>query len=400
MPYFRWSGIDMYGNTRKGTLFCASAQELDHLLLAREIAVLKATQITPWITRSIRITDKAQFFTQLATLLQAGILLPQALAMVSQQTTHIKLAAQMHAYARHVQQGDSFSDLLADNKDIGEPFVRALIAIGQETGALAAAVQAIAHYFLLHAQLQRTIHSAMRLPYLIGSFFVVIASAIFMCIIPAFASFLAVHEQPIPRITQYMISISGALETSTFWIVAASVLLFLYGSLQFFKNHERIKKWRDAVVLRTPFLGVLVRELAYAQFFQALQLLLERGVSLPKALHCAGLVLSNSVLAACAQQVEYQVQTGTSCAQAFMYAHERYCDHTILGFLATGEESGNMLTMIAHAARVCQERGAARLAWLTTLIQPVIIAALGLLVGLLLYAVYIPLLTMSYTISV
>lgn len=397
MPYFKWSGIDIYGRSRKGKFFCGSQKELDALLLSRDIALISSKNIRPLFEPAIHLADKVQFFTQLTTLLKTGMHLPQALATLSAQITHVRLSAVIHEYAHRVQEGEPLADALRSDSFGHDPVINAMMHIGQETGALDTAVQALSSYLEFKNELFKKIRSALRLPLITFVFFLVVMVVLFTFVIPIFASLFVVAQKEVPAITRYMLATSDLFKTHFFWGALISFLMLMYLCWGAVSKKSSIKKWYDACILRLPFVGTLVYCSAYAHFFKALSLLLKNGVPNAKALFYAIEVIDNHYLYQHCLTLAHEVRAGIPLSHACARMHYIHASFDVLSLISTGQESGTMGTMIDRVADLYHEKCALRLAWLALLVQPILMIVMGFFVALLICAVYLPLLNVSCT---
>src|SRR5271169_2090573 len=139
MPYFRWKGIDLQGATRGGYSCAASVEDLDAQLMLDDVALIKSTQLsTRFFERPVSMDVKIQFFKSLATLLEAGVMVPDALELVAQQVKHIEFHEVLYTLKQDAETGILLSDAMAKHRHIFNPLMIEMVGIGYETGGLVA----------------------------------------------------------------------------------------------------------------------------------------------------------------------------------------------------------------------------------------------------------------------
>ncbi len=185
MPYFSWSGVNMVGDWHKGKRFAKSTDHLDSLLFRQGIALIKNKPVR-WrlFQSSIKRADLLVFFEQLSVLINAGILVPQALSLVGDQLSNPQLQEVVHRLSDAVQEGNTLSDAMAQHKKIFDPMTIQHIKIGEESGNLSAALKSLCTSLCMTQNFYNQIRSALVMPMIGVLFFVVIAGIIFVVIIP------------------------------------------------------------------------------------------------------------------------------------------------------------------------------------------------------------------------
>lgn len=208
MPYYYWKGVTITGQIKKGKLFAQTLEHLDELLLKREVALMQAKPAKQWIKKSISITDRAKLFAQLATLIEAGVLIPDALSIVANQVDNLELQEIMHEVAQQVSQGTQLSDALEPYSQVANQIMIQLIRAGEQSGNIDYALNALSAHLMATGDFYRRIRSALILPLITIIFFVAILLIIFIVIMPRFISVFTSMAKEIPPLTQKMIWIS------------------------------------------------------------------------------------------------------------------------------------------------------------------------------------------------
>src|SRR3990167_3729233 len=265
MPYYRWRGVELTGNIRKGRLFAQSAEHLDELLLKREIAILSSKPIKEWFPRPIRTADRAQLFSQLATLIDAGVLIPDALMIVANQVSNSQLQEIMHEVARLVTQGLSLSQALERYPQLANPIMIQLIRAGEESGDISTTLTALCTHLMATADFYKRLRAALILPAITLLFFTGVLLVIFIGIMPRFIDVFASMGKEIPPLTRNMLAISNALQSPMVGLVLSILAL---GALLAWRlrTNAKVRRALDRALLNLPLIGPILQQrfLAYS----------------------------------------------------------------------------------------------------------------------------------------
>ncbi len=398
MPYFKWRGVDLAGTTKRGKLFAPSLQALDTILLKRQIALLASKPTRLWFTRSISQSLKIQFFQELSLLLESGILLPDALRILACQFSNPLLQEVIQKMTDDVVHGVAFHDTLQKHPHVFQDYMIQMARTGQESGNLAHSLSMLAdHLSSLHAY-RKTMRSAALGPTITVVFFIAIAVIVFTAVMPTFASIFSSSGQDLPQLTQRMLAVSDWMR-SWYALFVVSALIASIFVLRYYKRTPAGKLFFDSTVLALPLLGTVARYNGLIQFLSSLSLSVSCGVPLLEALSFAKKALNNSVLAQQVEMIEQDVRTGASLSEA-MLAHTNFIGQDVILMTTVGEESGKLGKMLGRACVVYRHKVSTLLSRIATLIQPTLMIFIGLLVAMLIFAIYVPLFNLSHTVSV
>ncbi len=395
MPYFSWQGVDLYGRTHTGATFAHSVSELDARLFTQKIALMHAWQRAPWrfALSWVDLSRKIDFFQHLAQLLQAGILLPEALGIMGDQQSHGVFQETIYAIAQQVREGHSLSHALQHTRYF-DSLMSNMVAVGQESGSLALALQALADYLQAQDAFYKRIRAALLLPMITFGFFLCVLGVILFAIIPQFATIFSSLGTETPAATRTLLAISAG---ASGWHMGALLLSILLGALLVHRA-SKTKSGRaffDALWLKTPFMGRIIRQRSSAHFLHALSLLLGGGVPLVPALTIAKGVVRNSVLAQHLEQLVTEVAAGSPFSEALVITQEPLFGPEVISLATVGQETGRLSFFLARAARLLQDQVHRSITFVATIIQPLLIIILGLLIALLIISVYMPVLNLA-----
>lgn len=395
MPYFTWKGIDIEGRIHKGKLFAQSAQELDALLFKHEIALLRSTpirQIT--IFGSVSLSDKIQFFKQLADLLNSGVLLPDALLVVASQTQQVKFQVIIDKITHKVHAGSSLSQALAQYPLIFDFVMVQMVKVGEESSKLGSILAMLGDYLQMRSDFSRGLRSAMLVPCITLGFFFCITMVIFALIVPQFAAMFQSAGQNLPRITKAMLFMSDFVRSSGMLYLVGIISLGLFIAYRLLKT-EKGTYMRDVFVVNIPLIGPLIRESSLSYFLHALSLLLQGGMPLMQAIGVAKATVRNSFLAKNLATIEQAIGAGSSLSQAMIHNMAQIFGAEVIAIVRVGEESGRLAPLLARAASAYQAQVQRTLAWIITMINPLLMITLGVLITFLIMAVYVPIFNLS-----
>lgn len=395
MPYFTWKGIDIEGRIHKGKLFAQSAKELDLVLFKQEIALLKADPVKQWALLSrISLDDKIQFFKQLASLLNAGVLLPDALLVVASQTQKVKFQGIIDAITREVHAGSSLSQSLARYHDFFDPVMVQMVKVGEESSKLGSVLSMLGDYLQMRSDFSRGVRSAMFVPMITLGFFFCITLVIFIVIVPQFATMFQSAHQDLPWITQTMLGMSTFVRS---WAMMYVIAFFSVVFLIIYKliKTEKGRCLKDRFVVHLPLIGELICQSSLGYFLHAVSMLLQGGMPLLQAIGVAKATVHNSFLSENITDIEHAIEAGSQLSQAMIHNMEQIFSAQVIAIVRVGEESGRLAPLLARGASAYQENVRAILSWIVSMINPLLMVFLGLLITALIMAVYIPIFNLS-----
>lgn len=396
MPYFRWKGIDLQGALRTGRSCAASLHDLDAQLLHNDIALLSSIQLsTRFFDRAVSMDVKIQFFRSLATLLEAGVMVPDALELVAQQVRHIGFHEVLYALKREVENGILLSDAMGKHRHIFNPLMIEMVRIGYETGGLVDALYRLISYLEAMQEFRKKIRMALTMPLITFLFFIMIAAVLVVCVVPQFESFFSSLKQPLPTSTRLVLQINGYIRAyGLYFIAALSAAVCL--CLALYRMNVRVRFFFDRLMLSMPFFGTLMLTRMCAQISQALALLLEGGITVVDAFSIITSLVDNMALREVLVRVKRDIEAGMQVSEALLRHGNAYLGSDAIALVRVGETSATLGPMFAAAARRYQLSVAYTLQWLLNLMQPLVVILLGILITGLIMAIYLPIMTISW----
>lgn len=395
MPYYAWRSVDEAGKIDHGVSFSQSTEELEAVLL-RQHKALVASRLVRQRSRSRELMRflHEDFFSHIAHLVGAGVLLPDALELCARQTDRQDIRQVILALAVRVNGGVALSSALAAEQGIFSPITVSMIKVGEETGSLVSVATVLSLYAQNDAAFYKRLQAALLGPLVTLLFFVSVAIVFLMVAVPHFASMMLSLGVEMPPLTKGLLATQEFLSGWGSFVALFGILGFV-GMLRFFLKqyvaHERFQRF----FLQVPLYGEIIRLRSLAQMSRALALLLENGVSVPVALSIAQGVVTNSLLKKRVVELEVLVRSGYAMSDALEMVKEGWFSQDVPALINLGEASGRLAPHFDRIAQRTQGRLDLLLTRVTTLIQPAAMVLLGVLVALLIAAIYVPLLELA-----
>lgn len=395
MPYFKWAGVDIIGSTKKGKQVAHSSHDLSEQLLKKGVALLHYKVIkAPSFLWPVNAQVKGNLFQQKAKLLKAGLLLPHVLTIVAQQSHNPIIYDILFKIAQDIQQGVPFAQALEKCDTLCNQIVMIMLIAGYESGNLIGAMENVALYFHKQHTFNKNIRAVLAMPLLTLLFFIGISCFIFIFIIPRFIDMFNSLQQELPQITRFMIQASEFVRSSSMVCVllGSALLIFLVYHYCVVRN----KKIWNNIIAQMPFLGSIIWQHQMSQALQALSLLVNNGITLVTALGIVSKSVENSAIKSQLLFLHDEIQSGQLLSSAMMMSSIFLPE--IVALIHIGEETGTLGQSLESAAAVYSESLEGQLKRFIFFLQPTVIILLGLLVTTLIFAVYLPIMQLSYVI--
>ena len=393
MPYFKWTGIDILGAKKKGKQVAYSLDDLSEQLFNHGIALLWAKKIyAPSLLWPINSRAKADLFDRKSKLLRAGLLLPQVIKIVAQQSHNPLVYDMLFAMSSDIQQGLSFTKILEKNNRLCDAITNVMLVAGDESGNLINAMENVALYFHKQHIFSKNIRSALAMPFLTLLFFMGITAFIFVFIIPRFIDMFHSFHQDLPLLTRYMINISEFICSSSMLYVIIG-FAFVVAGISYYCKTSGKKKW-DRFVLKIPFLGAIIWQYHMSQVLRALSLLINSGVGLVEALAIVSKSVQHELVHEQCLALHDDVASGRLLSNAMAIAGIFLPE--VVALVHIGEETGALGPALENASVMYSDMVESHLKRFVFFLQPIMIIVLGLLVTMLIFAVYLPILQLSH----
>ena len=398
MPIFRYEALDATGRSRFGSIEALSARAARDALRAQGLAPVEvsaaqsgdASASGVW-QRGLPPDEVSLITRQLATLLGSGTPLEQALAAVAQQADQPRTSESLERVRAGVHGGQSLAQAMNAQPQTYSSLYRGLVAVAGETGQLAGVLERLADYLEARQALKQKIGLALIYPVLVAVIAVAVIVALMFYVVPQVVAVFQQSRQALPWLTQALIAVSGFLRASwMFWLAAVLIgtILLIVGW-----RRETFRARCQVALMGAPGVGRLLSGLDTARFASTLAILVASGAPLLRALDAASGVLWLAPMRSAAKDVAERVRQGVSLSRSL--AEAKIFPPLFVHLVASGEASGQLPALLERASTQQEREVERRLAWLTGLIEPVMIVLLGGVVLILVLAVMLPIVSMN-----
>ena len=391
---YKYKVRDRSGNLVNGTLMADSEQ----LVLQRLQEMGYTALETPKKQNSgmnlesnlhpgrVKLKELAIFSRQFATMVNSGLPILRALAILADQTDSKELAKVLTEVRVDVEQGSSLSQAMQKHPKAFNDLYIAMVKSGETGGVLDDVMLRLADLIEGEVHLRQKIKSAMTYPIAVVSLVILIMGAMLLFVVPQFKSIYGQLGGTLPLPTRVLLSISDGVK-KYWWML----ILLTVGFRQFLKRYKRTESGRaqiDAIMLKVPVFGNLFHKTALSRFSSTLGVLLKSGVPILQALDIVSDTVNNKVLSNAVLDVQGSVRQGESIAKPL--ARHAVFPPMVVQMLAVGEETGQVDTMLSKVAIFYDNEVEAMVDALTSLIEPLLIAFIGGMVGAAVIALYMP----------
>ncbi|MCU0306660.1 MAG: type II secretion system F family protein [Thermoleophilia bacterium] len=393
---FTYRALDRSGSTAVGeingeTKAAAAAQlrlrGLTVVDLDRKATAPTVEEIMQRFTR-VKSRSLTVMARQLATMVSSGLSLLRALYVLEEQTESAKLKTVISEVRQDVEAGLALSQAMGKHPAVfGDLFV-AMVQAGEAGGKLEETLERVANQLEKDDHLRRTVRSAMVYPILIASFAVAVLIGMVIWLIPIFAGMYRDLGGQLPSLTRAMITVSDAMRGYWYvFLIAPFVIIFLFRK---WKNSYRGRYIWDSIKLRFPFrIGEIVRKIAVARFARTLGTLTSSGVPILQALEITARTAGNRVVSDPMEEVTERVKEGQPLATPL--ARTGVFPVMVTQMVAVGEETGSLDKMLHKLADFYDDEVSAMLKALTSILEPVMMILVGVVVGIVVVSMYLPL---------
>jgi len=409
MAAFRFAAADNAGKEQSGVLEADSARAARQLLRARGLVPLTVEPVvseaqrrglTLAIGRRLSQTELAVITRQLASLLGASLPVADALTVMVEQSEKQSLRELMAAIRTDVLGGASLSKALARHPRQFPDIYRALIAAGEESGKLGSVLASLADYIEERAKLQQKITLAFVYPIIVTVVALLVVIGLLTYVVPQVVQVFAQTKQALPFLTRAMIATSDFLR-SYGWILAAAIFLTAFLINRTLRVPAAKLRWHTRM-LTLPVVGVLSRSLNTARFASTLAILVGSGVPMLRSLQAAGETLTNLAMRGRVMDATQRVREGFSLAKALRAEGDerktgqaRLFPPVLIHLIASGEATGRLPDMLSRAADIHAREAERRALFFTSLLEPVLILAMGVVVMMIVLAVLLPIIEIN-----
>jgi type IV pilus assembly protein PilC len=393
MATFAYSGRTRQGRTVTGE---RTAETMDGAVAALRREQILVTQISPLKEaapkaakpsgKSVSAKNLAVFTRQFSVMIDAGLPLVQCLEILGTQEEDKNFASVILATRTDVESGASLADAMKKHPKAFDPLFTNMIAAGEAGGILDTILKRLATYIEKAVKLKGQVKSAMIYPVAVIVIAVVVVGVILWKVIPTFATLFAGLGAELPLPTRIVIAASnGLVRFMPFVLVGIGAAVFGFRAYYNSPNGRRVI---DAITLKLPVLGHLMRKIAVARFCRTLSTLLASGVSILEALDITARTAGNAIIEEAIMTTRKSIERGETIAAPLKETN--VFPSMVVQMISVGEATGALDTMLGKIAEFYEEEVDTAVAGLLTLLEPIMIFFLGVVVGGIVIAMYMP----------
>ncbi len=336
--------------------------------------------------KKVKLKDLAVFSRQFATMINSGLSLLRALNILTEQTESKTLATTLDLVRTDIESGNSLSSAMAKHPDVFPPLMINMTKAGEVGGFLDLVMLQVAQNFEADVKLRGKVKSAMTYPVVVFVMAIIMCFIMLIFIVPVFAKMFESLGSTLPPPTRFLVFLSGLLKTITpILIVIGIAFAFTWPRI---KNKAGIRNVIDPAKLKTPVFGELFRKIALSRFSRNLGSMMKSGVPILQSLDIVADTTGNVVLARAIRDVQESVRSGEEISKPLL--NHSVFPPMVVQMMAVGEETGALDTMLMKISDFYDQEVEATTEALTALIEPLMIAFLGTLVGGMIVALYMP----------
>lgn len=369
-----------YAELKRGDLYCMRVRETSDSVPLWSRVFGKA---------SLPPAEMAVFCRQMASMTAYGVTINRCLQVLYGQATHVRARFVLSRLYEEVQKGNQLSSAMSETDGAFEPLVINMIRAGENSGMLERSFARLADHYEREIKLRRKTMLALLYPIILLAVTLGVVVVLFVIVLPSFITMFQSLES-LPWYTRSLIWISDFLVHR--WYIAIGIILGFTAGIAALHQNASFKLWRDAAILRIPFIGKLQTRIVCARFCRIFASLYTSGVQILTALELSGNVIGNSFIKEALGRAAAGIKAGTSLATALQ--KEKLFPQMMITMLMVGEESGEIDEMLLKTSDYYDNEADAATQRLIGILQPVMIVVLGLIVAFVMISVLQPIYSM------
>ncbi|MBT7409090.1 MAG: type II secretion system F family protein [Methylococcales bacterium] len=394
---YQWEGADRNGKKIKGEIRGRSVNIVKAELRRQGISANKVRKKPKDLFASlnkqkIKAKDIAIFSRQLATMMSSGVPLVQALDIVAKGNENVSMQSLINAVRLDIEGGSTLSGALKKHPLYFDDLFCNLVEAGEQGGILESLLQKIASYKEKTESIKGKIKKALTYPAAIVIVAFIITAVLLIKVVPQFEAMFQSFGGDLPAFTQMVVNMSEFFQEN--WVfIFAGIIGTVVGFIQAYKRSRPFKQGFDKAMLSIPIIGVILHKASIARFARTLSTMFAAGVPLVDAMEAVAGATGNVVYSNAVMKIREEVSTGQQLQ--FSMKQAGVFPHMVIQMVAIGEESGSLDSMLSKVADFYEEEVDNAVDSLSSLIEPLIMVILGILVGGLIIAMYLPIFKMS-----
>ena len=391
---FAWQGTDRSGKKVKGNTVARNEAAVRSELRRQGVVPTRVRKQSQLFKKTGKVTpgDLAIFSRQLATMMTAGIPLVQSFDIIGAGHENPAMQRLLLSIKSEVEGGTTLANSLAKHPMHFDDLFVNLVAAGEQAGALETLLDKIATYKEKTEAIKKKVKKALFYPGAVVAVAFIVTAILLIFVIPEFETLFQGFGADLPAFTRFVIDISDFVRTQG-WLLVIGIVGLVVGFLHMYKRSRALQHFLDRVVLKLPVIGPILNKSAIARFARTLATTFAAGVPLVEALGSVAGACGNIVYESAVHKIRDEVATGQRLQRA-MEATSLF-PNMVNQMIAVGEESGSLDDMSSKVADFYEEEVDNAVDSMSSLLEPLIMAVLGVLVGGLVVAMYLPIFKMG-----
>ena len=392
MPNYSWKGKSRGGKIQEGVIVADSKEAVINMLRRQQVIVTAVTEkgkefALPKIGSGIKKKELSVFTRQFSVMIDAGLPLVQCLEILGGQQSNRTFQRVLFQIRQDIEGGSSLADALRRHPKVFDDLFCNMVAAGEAGGILDTILQRLAVYIEKIVKLRGAVRSALIYPTAVITIAMVVVWVIITWVIPVFATLYSGLGVPLPLATKVVIGIS--LFMARWWW--AMILGIIGGIVMIFRYYKTAAGRRrvDAIMLRIPVIGPLLRKIAVARFCRTLATLLSSGVPILEGLEITARTSGNAVVEEAIMATRKSVEQGKTIAEPLKETN--VFPSMVVQMVGVGEHTGALDTMLSKIADFYEDEVDEATANLLALLEPLMIGVLGVIIGGIVISMYLPL---------
>jgi len=402
MPVFKWSGKNRAGQPQKGEIEAPDRQAAFAALRRQGV---NATSVKsrpqdielniPGLQPGVTEKDLVTFTRQFATMIDAGLPLVQCLEILGDQSENKTFGKIIKKVQADVEGGATFAESLKKHPKAFPDIYCNMVAAGEAGGILDTILNRLAAYIEKSMNLKKKVKSAMTYPIVVLTIAFGVVALLLIFVIPTFEKMFNDFGGTLPAPTRLVIDASEWMQ-KYWWIVISGLVIFIVGLKQYRKTDQGMY-FTDSLALRLPVVGILVRKVAVAKFTRTLSTLIASGVPILDGLEIVAKTAGNRVVELAIMQTRTAISEGKTIAEPL--AQTKVFPPMVVQMISVGESAGALDSMLSKIADFYDEEVDQAVETLSSMLEPFIMVFLGVVIGYIVVAMYLPVFKLAGTIA-
>ena len=402
METFVWSGRTRDGQRQKGELAAKSKDEVISIMRKQNIMVTsvaaRAKKLSinlPFLKPKASDKDIAIFTRQFATMIDAGLPLVQCLDILSKQADNKAFAAVINEIRQDVEAGSTYADSLKKHPAVFGDLYANMVAAGELGGILDTILNRLSKYIEKNIKLKRQVKAALFYPSTIVAVAFIVIIVLLVYVIPIFAKMFTDFGGTLPAPTRMVIGASNFMKSNILIIIGIMAAVII-GARKYYKTQNG-RLVIDSIVLRMPVFGMLARKIAVAKFTRTLGTLISSGVPILDGLDIVAKTSGNKVVEKAIYATRQSISEGKTLSEPLEAS--KVFPPMVVQMIGVGETTGALDAMLSKIADFYDDEVDSTVGILTSLLEPILMIFLGIVIGFIVVAMYLPIFKMAGTIG-